>query len=437
MDKSVAISVENISKCFQIYEKPHHRLFQGLLPGSRKWFKEFWALRDISLTIKKGEVVGIIGRNGSGKSTLLQLICGTLTPTTGQVRVNGKIAALLELGAGFNPEFTGRENIYMNGAIHGLSREAVDRKYHDIITFADIGDFVDRPVKTYSSGMYVRLAFAVIIHVDADILIVDEALSVGDAFFQSKCLLKLHEMIARGVTILFVSHDTSAVKSLCNACALLDQGTMVDHGDTSRVIEKYFSMNRCEVVENRASSPEKKNNHHALDITALRDENFNARAAFQRISTGGARFINVQLLDGEGNVLEQVNYDQRCTLRMTILAEKKMPALSFGYHIRDRLGKDIIYSDSMIENCRLDALEKDGIAVIDWTFNTALAHGDYTVAAMLSIPVDLSISKVDIVDFVPIAVQFQVLAREPSYLYGAVHWHNKVNISFPVTGEQK
>src|SRR3990167_2532409 len=198
MSSETAIKITNLSKCYHIYDKPHDRLLQMLMRGRKQYYREFWALNDVSFEIKKGETVGIIGRNGSGKSTLLQMICGTLNPTKGQVETHGRIAALLELGSGFNPEFTGRENVYMNASVLGLSNEEIDARFDDIAAFADIGEFIEQPVKTYSSGMMVRLAFAVIAHVDADILVIDEALSVGDAFFTQKCMRFLRKFMEKG-----------------------------------------------------------------------------------------------------------------------------------------------------------------------------------------------------------------------------------------------
>lgn len=220
MSSDFAIKIENLSKCYQIYERPVDRLLQMVFRG-RTYFREFWAVRNVSFTVEKGRTVAIIGRNGAGKSTLLQMICGTLNPTEGRITVNGKVAALLELGAGFNPEFTGRENVYLSASLHGLTREQIDARYDAITTFAGIGDYVNQPVKTYSSGMFVRLAFAVIAHVDADVLIVDEALSVGDAFFQQKCMRFLLDFKANGGTLLFVSHDMGAVNALCESAILL------------------------------------------------------------------------------------------------------------------------------------------------------------------------------------------------------------------------
>ena len=220
-DNDIVLSVKNVSKCFEMYEKPVHRLYQTLCAGKKRFYKEFWALRDINFEVRKGECVGIIGRNGAGKSTLLQIITGTLAPTTGEVKLKGRVAALLELGSGFNPEFTGKENVYLNGSILGLSKAEIDARYQDILDFADIGEFIDQPVKTYSSGMMVRLAFAVQVMVEPDILIVDEALAVGDAAFQRKCFARMDALQERGTTILLVTHDTETVKRRCDRAIFL------------------------------------------------------------------------------------------------------------------------------------------------------------------------------------------------------------------------
>ena len=235
----LAITVADLSKTYQIYDLPRHRLWQSLWRGRRRFYREFHALTHVSFDVRRGEVVGIIGRNGSGKSTLLQLVCGTLTPSSGQVVAKGRVAALLELGAGFNPEFTGRENVYLNGAIMGLTTAEVDARYAQIVEFADIGDFLDQPLKTYSTGMVVRLAFAVIAHVDADVLVIDEALAVGDAFFVQKCMRFLRDFMTRG-TILFVSHDTGAVVNLCHRAIWLHKGDVMLDGSPKDVAEAYL-----------------------------------------------------------------------------------------------------------------------------------------------------------------------------------------------------
>lgn len=244
MSSNVSIAVQSLSKCYHIYDKPRDRLKQMLAAGRKQFFREFWALQDVSFTIHRGETVGIIGRNGSGKSTLLQIICGTVTPTAGTVHTHGRVAALLELGAGFNPEFTGRENILLNATVLGFPQEEMKARMDDVLAFSELGDFLDQPVKTYSSGMYSRLAFSIAIHVDPDILIVDEALAVGDARFVAKCMRRIKDIQEQGVTILFVSHDVSSVRTLCGSALWLDKGRLVDEGDvfpvTSRFMEFMF-----------------------------------------------------------------------------------------------------------------------------------------------------------------------------------------------------
>lgn len=241
MNQELAISLKNVSKSFKRYDRPIDRLKELLLPGKSQ-ATEFWALKDINLEVIKGETLGIVGRNGSGKSTLLQIIAGTLTPTTGEVGGNGRISALLELGSGFNPEFTGRQNVFFNGQLLGLEKEEIEAKFDEIASFAEIGDFIDRPVKTYSSGMFVRLAFAVAINANPDILVVDEALSVGDEAFQRKCFSRIKSIQDQGKTILFVSHTASSVIELCNWAILIDRGELLISGSPKLVISRYHKL---------------------------------------------------------------------------------------------------------------------------------------------------------------------------------------------------
>jgi len=243
MSSELAIRARGLSKVYPVYAKPHHRLMQALDPRrAHRWHDEFHALRPLDLSVRRGETVGIVGRNGSGKSTLLQLICGTLAPTTGSLEVSGRIAALLELGAGFNPDFTGRENAYLNGSVLGLARAELDARFDEIAAFADIGEFMDQPVKNYSSGMYVRLAFAVAINVTPDILVVDEALSVGDEAFQRKCFARIERIREEGATVLFVSHAAGTVIELCDRAILLDHGEMLAQGQPRGVVARYHKL---------------------------------------------------------------------------------------------------------------------------------------------------------------------------------------------------
>lgn len=268
MSSELAIEARGLSKVYPVYAKPHHRLMQALDPRRRGgWHNEFHALRPLDLSIRRGETVGIVGRNGSGKSTLLQLICGTLAPTTGSIEVSGRIAALLELGAGFNPDFTGRENAYLNGSVLGLSRAELDACFDDIAAFADIGEFMEQPVKNYSSGMYIRLAFAVAINVTPEILVVDEALSVGDEAFQRKCYARIERIREQGATVLFVSHAAGTVVELCDRAILLDQGELIAQGRPRGIIARYQKMLYAP-ADSAARVREEIRREYATDATA-------------------------------------------------------------------------------------------------------------------------------------------------------------------------
>jgi lipopolysaccharide transport system ATP-binding protein len=250
MSSEFAIRVDGLSKCYHIYDKPQDRLMQMLARGKKQFFREFWALKEVSFSVDRGETVGIIGRNGSGKSTLLQMICGTVSPSSGAVDTRGRVAALLELGAGFNTEFTGRENVLLNAEIIGFSREEMVSRMEDVLAFSELGDFLDQPVKTYSSGMYSRLAFSIAIHVDPEILIVDEALAVGDVRFVAKCMRRIKDLQEQGATILFVSHDVASVRTLCDRALWLDKGSLVEQGDVFPVTGRYMEfMFRDEAAE--------------------------------------------------------------------------------------------------------------------------------------------------------------------------------------------
>ena len=433
----IAICVTNLSKRYQIYNAPRDRLKQFVLPRisrmagrePRQYYREFSALDDISFNVKKGETIGIIGRNGAGKSTLLQIICGTLTPTSGMVAINGRVAALLELGSGFNPEFTGRENVHMNAGVLGLSTEEIDARIDDIVAFADIGDFLDQPVKTYSSGMYVRPAFSVVVHVDADILIVDEALSVGDMYFQAKCMAHIKKLMRSGVTVLFVSHDTNAVKALCSQAVYLEQGKIITAGATDDVVEAYYGA----AVKSRQSIPlplDVKVQESSTSFTALEIANqraFSERAAFQRIQNGMAQFLNVQLLDEFGRNIESVDFGQMIRLRMSIKSKVDLPLIGMGYHIRDRNGFDIVYSDTGIEHCHVTNLNAGEVVTIDWEFKVHLRESDYSIATVLSIPQDLSIGKAEICDWVPLAASLKVARGGGFPIHAVVYWPNKVS----------
>lgn len=417
MCSDTVIKAEDVSKCYQIYEKPRHRLLQMLFRG-RQYYRDYWALHHISFDIKKGETVGVIGRNGAGKSTLLQILCGTLAPTSGSLKVNGRVAALLELGAGFNGDFTGRENIYMNAGILGLSKQEIDARLDDIIRFAEIGEYLDQPVKTYSSGMYVRLAFAVIVHVDADILIVDEALAVGDMYFQAKCMAHMKQLMQSGVTVLFVSHDVAAVKALCKKAIFIENGQIADMGQTDQVVEAYYGagVKKHQAIE-------------TLTVPSVEpQEDFAKRASFQRLQNGKAEFLDVQMFDQEGQLKELFEFGQQVVLRMKFKANEPIENIGIAYHIRDKNGFDIVYTDTAIEKAAIENLLPGEVISIDWSFKLLLREGDYTISAMLSIPEDLEIGKVEVCDFVPLALNCKVIRGKHLPIYSAAYWPNEVSV---------
>jgi lipopolysaccharide transport system ATP-binding protein len=388
MSDDIAISVKNVSKAYRIWRDPAARLkaplwdmLGGVIPEKlrpkslqerlahhrhSRYFKDFYALKDISFEVKKGEAVGIIGRNGSGKSTLLQMIAGTLTPTSGNIQVHGRVAALLELGSGFNPDFTGRENVYLNASVLGLTRDEIDARYDQIAAFADIGDFIDQPVKTYSSGMNMRLAFAVIAHVDADILIVDEALAVGDVFFVQKCMRFIRQFQEKG-TLLLVTHDTGAVQSLCQNAVWLHHGECRGKGTSKTIAESYleatyaeqqgvtfFSDNKKEkknatapkqveiVVDQRAAFINQSNLRNDLEVF-----DFNANSS--GFGAGGAIIEQVQLLDASsGSALAYGVGGEEVVLRILVRAKKDLYKPIVGFYLKNGLGQALFGDNTYI-----------------------------------------------------------------------------------------
>jgi lipopolysaccharide transport system ATP-binding protein len=342
-----AIRVTSLSKRYEIYDTPRNRLKQFIAPrlqrlagqSPKQYFREFWALKDVSFEIKKGETVGIVGRNGAGKSTLLQIICGTLSPTSGSIQTNGRIAALLELGSGFNPEFTGRENVYMNAAVLGLNKEEVDARFDDIVAFADIGDFVEQPVKTYSSGMMVRLAFATAIHVDPDILIVDEALAVGDFAFQHKCMLRIKQIIANGVTVLLVTHDVGAVMANCDRAIMLRKGAIHAIGSAAEVCNRY--------LETDVVNSEKTTSPDALDAGLREQKNVPPNigiadlqpvAPSYRWGTGQIKISAWAVFDSSGKLTNIFHFGEKIRLSVLLTANENITHCFPGFMFSDRNG---------------------------------------------------------------------------------------------------
>ena len=395
----VVLSVRNISKCFEIYEKPVHRLYQTLLAGRRKFYKEFWALKDVSFDVRRGECVGIVGKNGAGKSTLLQIITGTLAPSSGEVQVRGRVAALLELGSGFNPEFTGRDNVYLNASILGLSRREIDERYDDIVAFADIGDFVDQPVKTYSSGMLVRLAFAVVAHVDADILIVDEALSVGDAFFQQKCMRFMRKFMADH-TLLFVSHDTGAVAGFCQRGILLNCGNVELIADAKTVVQRYLKnlyAGNQDIDGVASPTKDEDDGPDPLFYRDMRAEYLNNSGCRNDIEVfkfdpkdsfglGGASVQSVYLSDDGGNALSWIVGGEMVDLHVKCVANQDLFSPIVGFFIRDRLGQDLFgdntyltYSENPLSVVAGQVFEAHFVFRMPF-----LAPGDYSICVAVA-----------------------------------------------------
>ncbi len=458
MGEEIAISLKNVSKCYKRYTRPADRLKEILLP-ERTYAQEFWALQDVTFQVMKGETIGIIGRNGAGKSTLLQMICGTLTPSSGVVQVNGRVAALLELGAGFNPEFTGRENVYMNGAIMGLSRQEVDKRFYQIAAFADIGDFIDQAVKTYSSGMYVRLAFASAIHVDPDILIVDEALAVGDMFFQAKCMARMRQMMETGVTVLFVSHDTSSVKSLCQRCAFLEKGKLLKIGKASEVVDTYISIVNSEmnqelkqqvelITENIStiSQHQKPKQDNNLDGESTVSEIFVStvkEAKFaegtHRYGDGTAKILDIKLLNNQHRPTEQLDFKEDFTIQVSILFKKDLPSFCVGYSLRDLKGQMLIAYVTTAKRIEMPSAKAGEVYVIEIKGTNILNSGVYTITIGIELPVFINQQHI-FIDILENAVVFQSnlapdpLDRFPGMVYANVEFdYLKINNSLNYT----
>ncbi len=348
MSSDVVITVKNLSKSYQIYEQPRDRLKQFILPSvqrlvgmrPKQYCRDFWALRDISFEVRRGETIGVLGRNGSGKSTLLQMISGTLTPSVGEIAIGGKITALLELGAGFNPEFTGRENVFLNASIFGLSRVEIEQKFEEIAAFADIGEFIEQPVKTYSSGMYARLAFAVATSLDPEILVVDEILSVGDVFFQARCMRKLDEFRERGGTVFFVTHDTYSVERICTRAIVLDKGRKIFEGNTADAVNIYYKMSREE--PHVMAQP-----IHAEQVVAANKEDKALISSSIEpipvrrdhvVEDGTAYIDQVYVLNAQGETSLNHLVGDWVTVKLHVYFLSDYDQLDFGVGIRDRSG---------------------------------------------------------------------------------------------------
>ena len=430
MSSDVIIQAEGLTKAYRIWKTPSARLkspaleavaaffprscapYRAMVARAAHGYRDFYALRDVNLNIKRGEAIGIIGRNGSGKSTLLQMIAGTLTPTEGELSVNGRVSALLELGSGFNPEFTGRENVFINGAILGLSRDEMAGRFEAIAAFAEIGDFIDQPVKIYSSGMMMRLAFAVAAHVDPDILIVDEALSVGDARFQLKCARAIDRFIEQGVTLLFVSHDASLVKRLCHHAILLEHGQVVYAGKPNDVVNLYSKLTiegttvdalKNDVADLRARKPQEPNSNRQNPNPALppptatpvsqgstpsidrqteallTDERAHVQVSGQEFSYGGelGHIHSVVAIDSTGQPRTWFTTGERVTLRMVVEAFEDLHEPIYALTIKNTAGVEIYGTNTLFSKQPAPGLKTGERREVDFTFDVNLIAGHY------------------------------------------------------------
>jgi ABC-type polysaccharide/polyol phosphate transport system ATPase subunit len=387
MSDDIAIKVEGLSKCYHIYDQPRDRLKQMILPrlqravgaASKPYFREFWALKDVSFEVKKGETVGIIGRNGSGKSTLLQMICGTLNPTGGSIQTNGRIAALLELGSGFNPEFTGRENVYMNAAVLGLSDDEIDARFDEIVSFADIGDFIEQPVKTYSSGMMVRLAFAVAVHVNAEILIVDEALAVGDIAFQHKCFQKVQELRVRGTTILLVSHDLGSIVEFCNRAFVLNTGAMVFTGLALESVNQFKQLLSLGSTERALAIPNSAGRTKPMWL-ANRSPLHTAHPvnpAKCEYGDGIATIFDWGILTTSETPVSAIESNDTVEVLIFVRFHSHCAAPIIGYFITDAKGREIVGTNTFYEGATIGPKEPGDEVCVSFKQRLRVSPGEY------------------------------------------------------------
>lgn len=393
-----AIEVRDVVKIYKLYDKPRDRMKEAFGFGKKQVHKLHYALNGVNMNIYKGETVGIIGTNGSGKSTILKIITGVLTPTSGEVRVDGRISALLELGAGFNQEYNGIENVYLNGTMMGFSEREIDEKLPDILEFADIGDYVYQPVKTYSSGMFVRLAFAVAINIEPEILIVDEALSVGDVFFQAKCYHKFEEFKKMGKTIVFVSHDLSSISKYCDRVFLLNKGTLLGEGSPKEMIDAYKR-----VLVGQYEVPDKQENNDLLQDPELRkatelyrregkagdaeataqEKDFNTQGknpSTQEYGTKQAKITEYYVTDDRGIKTTAVIKGGEFTLHMRVKFAEHIPAPIFAFSLKNAIGTEITGTNSMIEKAFLESGEPGQIKDVTFTQRMNLQGGEYLIS---------------------------------------------------------
>lgn len=382
-----AVCVTDLGKAYRIYAHPRDRLRQMFALSGRRYFQEFWALRDVNFVVRQGEALGIIGRNGQGKSTLLQLLAGTLKPTQGRVEINGRVAALLELGSGFNPEFTGRENILFGGMLLGMARAQVEARLADVIDFSEIGEFIDHPVKSYSTGMFVRLAFALQIYTDPDVLIVDEALAVGDIFFQQKCFERIRAMRERGLTLVFVSHDMTAVRNLCDRAIVLDHGQIAFEGAPDEAVSRFHDVARSGTGTAIAQSTVPPDVRHVA--RQVRDELVRhdiLRHARSRHGAGGLEIVAATFENEAGEHDFSVEMQASAKIHVLLRAESHVADPAVGLHFYDRMNNLVFAAGSRQRGVRLAAMEAGGEIVVSLTLGLHVQPGEYTFSLGCSEP---------------------------------------------------
>lgn len=428
MDNAI-IKVEGVSKVYKLYNKPIDRLKESFSITGKKYHKAFYALKDVNFKIKKGETVGIIGKNGSGKSTLLKIITSIISETSGKVEVEGRISAIIELGAGFNPEYSGIQNIYLNGIMMGLTKEQIDLKLDEIIKFADIGDFIKQPVKTYSSGMYARLAFSVAINVDPDILIVDEALSVGDMSFQHKCMNKMNSLKENGLTIIFVSHDPHAIKSLCTRCIYLSDGGIKAIGNAGEIVDFYLKDMKESLfvvpnnfIDNKTEIKEAKSD---CDIDEIK--RFNIRNDIIRFGTGGAKIVLVKVTDQAGSEKDHFCFDETINVKVYADFYDNYDSINCCLLIKDKNGIDITGTTTFDENIKFETIKKGKRALFTFQFKNMLKH-DTTYSVNVSLNNTYSYENQIVLDCIEQAKHFKSVYNPKRPVWYVFHESFKIDM---------
>lgn len=417
-----SITLTGVSKCYHIYDRPQHRLKQALLRRWRTYYREFWAVRDLSLAVPAGSALGLVGRNGAGKSTLLQMIAGTICPSAGTVRARGRVAALLELGAGFNFEYTGRENVFLSGAIMGIPRAEMERRFDDIAAFADIGAFIDQPVKSYSTGMFARLAFAVAVCSDPDILLVDEILSVGDAEFQQRCVLRMRQLRERGVTLILTSHSMDTVKSMCDRAVVLEKGQLHFQGSAQDATDAYLNLLRDAMNQQRQQE--------LTDLLARSAPQRPARGS-RRYGTGHVQIESVRLLDAAGQEAAAFRFGETVHVEVRYRSFVAVDALNVCYLVRDPTGVELFGTTAFDERVAVPPLGEGQAGCARFTFANPLRRGTYGVVAAVTRVTRRDLSDVVLFDQIDDAAAFETIGDPDRPVWYKLHVPTRIEIVAP------